>query len=110
MKRPSATASATTRHMSEPERMASSLPGMTKSMTSGSQLVSTTATTGSPSLRASVTAICSFLVSMTNTALGRRSRSAMPPEVAAQLLELAGVLQRLALGHAVEVAGRLHGA
>ena len=29
MKRPSTTASAMTRHMSEPERMASSLPGMT---------------------------------------------------------------------------------
>ena len=32
-------------------------------------------------MRASVTAMCSFLVSMTNTALGSRSRLAMPPRL-----------------------------
>ena len=78
-------------------------------MTSGSQLVSTTATTGRPSLRASVTAMCSFFVSMTKTAFGQPVQVGDAAQVAAQLLELAGVLQRLALGHAVEVAGRLHG-
>ena len=79
--RPSITASASTRHMSAPERMASSLPGMTWVITSGSQLVSTTATIGMPSLLASVTAMCSFFVSMTKMASGRRSRSRMPPRL-----------------------------
>src|SRR5205814_182834 len=46
---------------------------------SGSQLVSTIAITGIPSLRASPTAMCSFFVSTTNTASGRRSRAWMPP-------------------------------
>src|ERR1019366_6141516 len=53
MKRPSTTASATTRQSRAPDRMASSFPGITWVITSGSQLVSTTATTGSPSLLAS---------------------------------------------------------
>ena len=79
MNRPSTTASATTRHSRAPERMASSLPGITWVITSGSQLVSTTATTGRPSLLASVTAMCSFLVSMTKMASGSRSRPRMPP-------------------------------
>ena len=78
MRRPSSTASAITRVSRSPERMASSLPGMTYWMTSGSQLVSTTATTGMPSLLASVTAMSSFLVSRMNTASGRRSRFRMP--------------------------------
>ena len=67
-----------TRATSVTERMASSLPGMTKSTSSGSQFVSTIAITGMPSLRASVTAMCSFFVSMMNTASGTRSRSWMP--------------------------------
>ena len=58
--------------------MASSLPGMTYCTRSGSQLVSTTATTGMPSLLASATARCSFLVSRTNTASGRRPMLRMP--------------------------------
>ena len=70
MKRPSSTASAMIRHISVPARMASSLPGMTYCTTSGSQLVSTTATTGMPSLLASVTAMCSFLVSMHEDGVG----------------------------------------
>ena len=78
-------------------------------MTSGSQLVSTTATTGRPSLRASVTAMCSFFVSMTKTALGRRSRSAMPPRLRVSFSSSRVCCRRLPLGHAVEVAGRLHG-
>ncbi len=47
-------------------------------MRSGSQLVSTTATTGTLSLLASVTPMCSFLVSMTNTASGSLAMSRMP--------------------------------
>ena len=81
MNRPSVTASATTRHSSAPERIASSFPGITWVITSGSQLVSTTATTGRPSLLASVTAMCSFLVSMTKMASGSRSSPRMPPRL-----------------------------
>ena len=47
-------------------------------MTSGLQSVSTTATTGMPSLLASVTAMCSRTVSSTKIASGRRSISWMP--------------------------------
>ena len=64
-----------------PERMASSLPGITNWMMSGSQLVSTTAMIGIPSLLASVTPMCSFLVSRMKTASGRRSIWAMPPRL-----------------------------
>ena len=48
-------------------------------MTSGSQLVSTTATTGMPRRLASVTAMCSFFVSITKMAFGSFSRFRMPP-------------------------------
>ncbi len=48
-------------------------------MPSGSQFVSTTATTGMPSRFASWTAMCSFFVSMTKTAAGSRGISLMPP-------------------------------
>ena len=75
---PSITASAITRHMSWLARMASSLPGITYWTRSGSQLVSTTATTGMPSLLASATARCSFFVSSTKTASGRRPMLRMP--------------------------------
>ena len=81
MKRPSSTASEMIRHINEPERMASSLPGMTYCTRSGSQFVSTTATTGMPSLFASVTPMCSFLVSSTKTASGRFVRLRMPPRL-----------------------------
>ena len=50
-------------------------------MMSGSQFVSTTATTGMPSRFASVTAMCSFFVSMTNTMLGSFSRFRIPPRL-----------------------------
>ncbi len=76
--RPSSTASLMTRAISSPERIASSLPGMTYWMRSGSQLVSTTATIGMPSLLASVTAMSSFFVSRMNTASGSFSRLRMP--------------------------------
>ena len=81
--------------MSLIERIASSLPGMTKSITSGSQLVSVMAMIGMPSLFASCTAIVSFAGSMTKTAprerrpcsSGRRgtSRSARAPSRGATL-------------------------
>ena len=78
---PSATASAMTRVSRATERMASSLPGIGKSTSSGSQLVSRIATIGMLSLRASATAMCSFLVSTIHTALGTRAMSRMPPRV-----------------------------
>ena len=46
---------------------------------SGSQLVSRIAITGMPSLRASLTAMCSFLVSTTQIALGTRVMCRIPP-------------------------------
>ena len=110
MKRPSSTASAITRHMRLPERMASSLPGMTYWMMSGSQLVSTTAMIGMPSLLASVTPMCSFFVSRMNTASGRLLHLGDAAEVALELLELAAEEEGLLLGHGVELAGRPHAA
>ena len=62
-------------------RSASSLPGITKSMRSGSQSVSTMATIGIPSLRASWTAIISFFGSTMQTASGRRSIFSIPARV-----------------------------
>ncbi len=41
--------------------------------------------TGNPSLRASFTAMCSFFVSTTKTASGRRSRSCSPPRLRSSL-------------------------
>ena len=62
-------------------RMASSLPGMGNWMTSGSTFVSTMATTGIPSLLASVTAMCSFFVSMTKIAFGAFFMCRRPPRL-----------------------------
>ena len=61
--------------------MASSLPGIGYCTSSGSTLVSTTATTGMPSLFASVTAMLSFFVSSTKMASGRRVISRKPPRL-----------------------------
>ena len=80
-KRPSCTASAITRHMRVPLRMASSFPGIGYWTRSGSQLVSTTAMIGIPILLASETAMCSFLMSMMNTASGSRDMSRIPPRL-----------------------------
>ena len=88
--------------------MASSLPGMTYWMTSGSQLVSTTATIGSPSLFASVTAMSSFLVSRMNTASGSFSRLRMPPRLRSSFVELAAEEERLLLGHELELTRVAH--
>src|ERR1035441_5460281 len=59
--RPSTTASAILLANRRMARSASSLPGITQSTSSGSQLVSTMATTGIPRRRASFTAIASLL-------------------------------------------------
>src|SRR5215210_8099133 len=79
---PAAIPSAIARMTSEHERIASSLPGITKSASSGSQFVSTRATTGRPSRRASRTASCSLRRSTMNTASGCLRMSATPPRFA----------------------------
>ena len=58
---------------------------MGKSTSSGSQLVSSTAITGMPSLRASSTAMCSFFVSTTQIAAGTFCMSRRPPRVRVSL-------------------------
>ena len=80
MPRPSLMASAICEAISFTARMASSLPGMTKSTSSGSQLVSTTATTGISRRCASRMARCSFLQSTMKIASGRPFMVRMPPE------------------------------
>ncbi len=54
-------------------------------MPSGEQFVSTIATIGIPSLRASLTAISSWPTSMMKTASGRESMSLMPPSARCSL-------------------------
>src|SRR4051812_42870321 len=83
---PSATASATTRVSSPTARIASSLPGIGKSTSSGSQLESRMPMIGIRSLRASSTARCSLLVSTIHTAEGVRVMSRMPPSVLSSLI------------------------
>src|SRR6185312_2004249 len=80
--RPSAIASASRRTISAEERMASSLPGMTKSASSGSQFVSTSPIPGMFRRLASRTASASFFMSMTTTASGSLRVSATPPRFA----------------------------
>ncbi len=79
---PSSIASTIARVISSHERIASSLPGIGKSASSGSQFVSTSATTGRPSRRASRTASCSLRRSMMKTASGCFFMSATPPRLA----------------------------
>lgn len=67
-------------------RIASSLPGIGKSTTSGSQFVSSTATTGMRSFWASETAMCSLLVSTIHSAEGTLDMSAMPPRTRSSLM------------------------
>ena len=80
--RPSAIASASSRTISADERIASSLPGITKSASSGSQFVSTSPITGMFRRRASRTASASFFMSITTTASGSLRVSATPPRFA----------------------------
>src|ERR1019366_1802363 len=68
--------------ISAQERIASSLPGTTKSMPSGSQLVSTRPMIGMRRRRASLTAISSVLRSITNMASGTRCMFFTPPRLA----------------------------
>src|SRR5262249_34882159 len=82
---PSSTASAIAAVNSLMARIASSLPGIFQSIRSGSQFVSTTATTGMDSRFASRTAISSFFGSITNIASGRRFMFLMPPIAASSL-------------------------
>ena len=62
--------------------IASSLPGITVSMPSGSELVSTNAITGMPIFLASKTAIFSYLTSITKIASGSPFISLIPPTLA----------------------------
>ena len=57
----------------------SSLAGMTKLMSVGSVFVSTIATTGIPSFKASLTAACSLLASTTTIAAGGNFKFIIPP-------------------------------
>ena len=67
------------------ERIASSLPGITKSTGFGSQLVSTRPMIGIRRRAASRTAISSVLRSVTKTASGSRSMSRTPPRLYSSL-------------------------
>ena len=76
--RPSTIASAIFWQMSFTARIASSFAGMITSMRSGSQFVSTIATTGTSRRRASSTAMCSRCGSTTKRAFGGRFSSRTP--------------------------------
>ena len=75
---PSMIASVSRLSTSSIDRMLSSLPGIGRSIMSGSQSVSSSATTLMPSFRASATAICSRRGSMTSSASGSRFMWRMP--------------------------------
>src|SRR5215210_4757972 len=91
---PDAIASLIARTMRLHERIASSLPGITRSASSGSQFVSTSPMIGSPSRLASFTAICSLRRSITNSASGWRLRSATPPRLASSFSSSASIVRR----------------
>ena len=78
-RRPSSTASAIICATSFTERIASSLPGMIYVISSGSELVSATASRGMPILFASLTANSSRWVSITKIRLGILVRVLIPP-------------------------------
>ena len=95
---PSATTSPIARVTSAHERIASSLPGMTKSMPSGSQLVSTRPMIGMRRRWASLTAIASVLRSMTNIASGGRCMFLTPPRLACSFSRSACAAMRSRVG------------
>ena len=66
--------------------IASSFPGITISIPSGSEFVSTRAITGIPIFFASNTAIFSYLTSITNIASGRPFISLIPPTLASSFV------------------------
>ncbi len=72
------------------DRMLSSLPGIGRSIKSGSQSVSSRATTLMPSFRASATAMCSRRGSTTKRASGSRFMCRMPLKLRSIFLPLAG--------------------
>ena len=86
------------------ERIASSLPGITKSASSGSQFVSTSAITGIPSRRASFTASCSLRRSTMKIASGCLRMSATPPRFASSFSSSACIEIRSLGGQQVELA------
>ena len=67
-------------------RIASSLPGTRWAIASGSELESRIAITGMFNTLASATAMCSLLVSITNSTSGRPPISLMPPSARSSLL------------------------
>jgi hypothetical protein len=80
------------------ERIASSLPGTTKSMPSGSQLVSTRPMIGIRRRWASLTAIASVLRSITNIASGVRCMFLTPPRLARSFARSAIAAMRSRVG------------
>ena len=74
-------------------------------MPSGSELLSTTATTGMPSLAASWIAIASLLVSITNRMSGSPPISLMPPSARSSLSRSRVQAEQLLLGQADAFAG-----
>ena len=80
------------------ERIASSLPGMTYSMPSGSQFVSTSPMIGIRRRCASRTAISSTLRSMTTIAFGGRVMFFTPPRFARSFVRSASAAIRSRVG------------
>ena len=66
-------------------RIASSFPGMGNAISDGSELLSTMATTGIPSVFASAIAMCSLTVSITKSRSGTPAISLIPPSVRSSL-------------------------
>ena len=108
MWRPSSTASEMMRHIRLPARMASSLPGITYWIRSGSQLVSTTATIGMPELVGLGDGDVLLLGVDDEHRVGELGQVADAAQVALQLLQLPAEDERLLLGHGLEVARLLH--
>src|SRR6185312_1666823 len=91
---PSMAARAIRSQYSDTARLASSLPGTTKLMPAGSQLVSTMAATGMLSRRASLIAMSSLLVSITNSKSGTPPMSLMPPSARSSLSRSRCIVRR----------------
>ena len=83
---PLAQASAMTLVINLTDLIASSFPGMTVSIPSGSELVSTKAITGIPIFLASSTAIFSCLISIIKRASGRPFICFIPPTLASNFV------------------------
>ena len=88
------------------DRMLSSLPGIGRSIRSGSQSVSSSATTLMPSFRASATAMCSRRGSIDQQGLGKPVHVPDAAQVALDLPPLAGQGRDHLLGVATAPARR----